>query len=195
MFHGRTFARRVSCVSMSCVTKTCRVRHHFLHFCRIVKMVRYDGSPLEPWGTRRPGSQRSGPDAQRSREAPPALSLTAAHHAPGAVRAGLEPSLSLRHSTPSVAARWSASVNVQKEHHFGTDVYVTRKGAVSAKAGRWASFPAAWARAATSCAARATRSRSDASLSPIGRDDFTWLHMLAEISSRWSRPASRPRPT
>jgi RNA-splicing ligase RtcB len=49
---------------------------------------------------------------------------------------------------------------VQKEHHFGEDVYVTRKGAVSAKAGQLGIIPAAWARAATSCAARATRSRS-----------------------------------
>lgn len=44
---------------------------------------------------------------------------------------------------------------VQKETHFGQDVLVTRKGAVSARAGSWASFPARWARAASSCAARA----------------------------------------
>jgi tRNA-splicing ligase RtcB len=52
---------------------------------------------------------------------------------------------------------------VQQEHHFGQDVYVTRKGAVSAKAGQlgsWASSPAACARAATSCAAWGSRSRS-----------------------------------
>jgi hypothetical protein len=36
-------------------------------------------------------------------------------------------------------------------HHFGQDVYFTRKGAVSA-----ATSPAAWVRAATSFAARAT---------------------------------------
>jgi tRNA-splicing ligase RtcB len=30
---------------------------------------------------------------------------------------------------------------VQKEHHFGEDVYVTRKGAVSAKAGQLGIIP------------------------------------------------------
>lgn len=30
---------------------------------------------------------------------------------------------------------------VQKEHHFGKDVYVTRKGAVSAKAGQLGTIP------------------------------------------------------
>ena len=30
---------------------------------------------------------------------------------------------------------------VQKEHHFGADVYVTRKGAVSAKAGELGIIP------------------------------------------------------
>jgi tRNA-splicing ligase RtcB len=43
---------------------------------------------------------------------------------------------------------------VQKERHFGEDVYVTRKGAVSAQKGELGIIPGAWARAATSCAAR-----------------------------------------
>jgi tRNA-splicing ligase RtcB len=34
---------------------------------------------------------------------------------------------------------------VQQERHFGEDVFVTRKGAVSASAVSWASFPARWA--------------------------------------------------
>jgi tRNA-splicing ligase RtcB len=49
---------------------------------------------------------------------------------------------------------------VQRETHFGQDVLVTRKGAVSAKAGELGIIPAAWAPRATSCAARATRRAS-----------------------------------
>jgi tRNA-splicing ligase RtcB len=49
---------------------------------------------------------------------------------------------------------------VQKETHFGQEVFVTRKGAVSAKAGSSGSFPAAWAPRVTSCAARATPTAS-----------------------------------
>ena len=37
---------------------------------------------------------------------------------------------------------------VQRERHFGEDVFVTRKGAVSAKRGELGIIPAAWARAA-----------------------------------------------
>lgn len=51
---------------------------------------------------------------------------------------------------------------VQKERHFGQDVLVTRKGAVSAKRGSWASSLVRWARAAISCAAKATRKASPA---------------------------------
>jgi tRNA-splicing ligase RtcB len=51
---------------------------------------------------------------------------------------------------------------VQQERHFGEDVFVTRKGAVSARAGSWASSRAAWARAASSCAGSATRTASTA---------------------------------
>ena len=51
---------------------------------------------------------------------------------------------------------------VQRERHFGEDVFVTRKGAVSAKRGELGIIPAAWARAATSCAAWATRKASKA---------------------------------
>ena len=50
---------------------------------------------------------------------------------------------------------------VQRERHFGEDVFVTRKGAVSAKRGELGIIPAAWARAA-SCAAWATRKASKA---------------------------------
>ena len=46
---------------------------------------------------------------------------------------------------------------VARERHFGANVLVTRKGAVSARAGRAGHHPRlAWARAATSCAARAS---------------------------------------
>ena len=47
---------------------------------------------------------------------------------------------------------------VAREHHFGTDVFVTRKGAVRARRRRpRASSRARWARAASSSAARASR--------------------------------------
>jgi hypothetical protein len=46
--------------------------------------------------------------------------------------------------------------------HFGRDVFVTRKGAVSAGAASLASSRAAWVHAATSCAARATPKASKA---------------------------------
>ena len=65
---------------------------------------------------------------------------------------------------PRVRARREA-VNchhnyVAREHHFGEDVCVTRKGAVRARAGRARHHPGVDGRArATSCAARATRSR------------------------------------
>ena len=49
---------------------------------------------------------------------------------------------------------------VQREHHFGEDVFVTRKGAVARRPASSASSRAAWARAASSCAARATRRAS-----------------------------------
>ena len=51
---------------------------------------------------------------------------------------------------------------VAREHHYGADVFVTRKGAVRARAASSASSRAAWARARTSCAARATRRASRA---------------------------------
>jgi tRNA-splicing ligase RtcB len=47
---------------------------------------------------------------------------------------------------------------VQKEQHFGSEVFVTRKGALSARKRRaGASFPARWGHAATSSVASATR--------------------------------------
>ncbi|MDB5841757.1 MAG: hypothetical protein JWQ23_3709 [Herminiimonas sp.] len=46
---------------------------------------------------------------------------------------------------------------VQKETHFGKDIFVTRKGAMSARLGELGIIPARWARKATSCAAKATR--------------------------------------
>jgi tRNA-splicing ligase RtcB len=59
---------------------------------------------------------------------------------------------------------------VAQERHFGEDVFVTRKGAVSAKEASSASSREAWARAATSFAARAmpTASRR-ARTAPAGR--------------------------
>ena len=52
---------------------------------------------------------------------------------------------------------------VSREHHYGENVIVTRKGAVRARAGRARHHPGlAWARSRSSCAARATRSRSRA---------------------------------
>jgi hypothetical protein len=45
---------------------------------------------------------------------------------------------------------------ISRENHLGENLIVTRKGAVSAREGQWASSRARWARAATSCAARAT---------------------------------------
>ncbi len=49
---------------------------------------------------------------------------------------------------------------VQRERHFGEDVLVTRKGAVSAQKGSSASFRARWVRRASSCAGSATRKAS-----------------------------------
>ena len=49
---------------------------------------------------------------------------------------------------------------VQQETHFGERVFVTRKGAISAAQASSASFRAAWARAPTSCAGWAIRTRS-----------------------------------
>ena len=51
---------------------------------------------------------------------------------------------------------------VQQERHFGQDVFITRKGAVSARRGELGIIRAAWARAAISCAAWATRRASRA---------------------------------
>ena len=46
---------------------------------------------------------------------------------------------------------------VAEEKHFGEDVLVTRKGAIRAGSGSWASSPGRWAPAPTSCAGSATR--------------------------------------
>ena len=51
---------------------------------------------------------------------------------------------------------------VQKETHHGQELLVTRKGPSVPARVSWASFPAAWARAATSCVARATPTASTA---------------------------------
>ena len=45
---------------------------------------------------------------------------------------------------------------VAVEHHYGADVWVTRKGAIRARTVTWASSQGAWGRAALSCAARGT---------------------------------------
>jgi len=41
--------------TVSCVTKTCRVRHHSLHFCRIVRARAGEGAPIRSWVTKREG--------------------------------------------------------------------------------------------------------------------------------------------
>jgi RNA-splicing ligase RtcB len=46
---------------------------------------------------------------------------------------------------------------VNREHHFGKDILVTRKGAVSARKGELGIIPAAWVRVRISCAASVTR--------------------------------------
>lgn len=42
--------------------------------------------------------------------------------------------------------------DVQRETHFGASIFVTRKGAVSARRGNWASFRGRWARVVLLCA-------------------------------------------
>ena len=46
---------------------------------------------------------------------------------------------------------------VQRERHFGEDVFVTRKGAVSAKRGELGIIPGSMGARVTSCAGWATR--------------------------------------
>ena len=58
---------------------------------------------------------------------------------------------------------------VQKEEHFGREVYVTRKGAVSARKGELGMIPGSMGRAASSCAAWATSTASTrAATAPAG---------------------------
>jgi hypothetical protein len=71
---------------------------------------------------------------------------------------------------------------VQPETHFGKDVLVTRKGAVSAKAGELGIIPGSMGARASSCVARATRRASQLQPRRRSRDEpyrrrrscFTW---------------------
>ena len=45
---------------------------------------------------------------------------------------------------------------VAKEHHYGSEVFVTRKGAVRAGRGTWVSFQEAWGRAPISSGGKET---------------------------------------
>lgn len=49
---------------------------------------------------------------------------------------------------------------VQKEQHFGEEIYVTRKGLFRRGAVSSVSFPVRWGRKALSCAGWVTKSRS-----------------------------------
>ncbi len=49
---------------------------------------------------------------------------------------------------------------VQKEQHFGEEIYVTRKGAVSARAGQYGIIPVRWERKALSSVGWEMKSRS-----------------------------------
>jgi tRNA-splicing ligase RtcB len=49
---------------------------------------------------------------------------------------------------------------VERERHFGEEVWLTRKGAIRARAGDLGIIPGSMVRAATSCAARALRRAS-----------------------------------
>lgn len=49
---------------------------------------------------------------------------------------------------------------VQKEQHFGEEIYVTRKGAVSARAGQYGIIPGRWERKALSSVGWEMKSRS-----------------------------------
>ena len=55
---------------------------------------------------------------------------------------------------------------VQRERHFGEDVFVTRKGAVSAKRGELGIIPGSMGARSASCAAWATRKASKAATAP-----------------------------
>ncbi len=49
---------------------------------------------------------------------------------------------------------------VQKEQHFGEEIYVTRKGAVSARAGQYGIIPGRWERKALSSVGWEMKNRS-----------------------------------